>query len=90
MVNHRKSGHDYIFRDFFKDVEPIRFKEPFAETLGVFNKEDAILEYTFIDVIKMAGHACPTTAGAYLCCQEAVKKLSGLLWSSTPYPRFTC
>jgi hypothetical protein len=75
MVQHKKSEHDDIFRDLFKEVEPIRFKEPFAETLGVFKKQDSILEYSFIDVVKMAGHACPTTAGAYLCCQEALKKL---------------
>ncbi len=68
-------AHIDIFRDFLLDIEPIRFREPFAETLGVFKKENAVLEYTFIDVVKLAGHACPTTAGAYLCCQEAIKKL---------------
>ena len=72
---HKKSGYDDIFRDIFKEVEPIRFKEPFAETLGAFKHENAVLEYSFIDVVKMAGHACPTTAAAYLCCQEALKKL---------------
>ena len=71
----QKSTHRDVFRDFFHQVEPIRFKEPFAETLGVFKKEDAVLEYTFIDVVKMTGHACPTTAGAYLCCKEALNKL---------------
>ncbi len=74
MAN-EKITHNDIFRDFFHEVEPIRFREPFAETLGIFKKEDAVLEYTFIDVVKMAGHACPTTAGAYLCCAEALKKL---------------
>ncbi len=75
MVVHEKSGHDDIFRDFLKEVEPIRFKEPFAETLGAFKQENAVLEYSFIDVVKMAGHACPTTAGAYLCCHQTLKKL---------------
>jgi len=58
-----------------KDVEPIKFIEPFAETLGAFNKKNVAIEYTFIDVVKMAGHACPTAAGAYICCQKALKKL---------------
>ncbi len=75
MSRHKKSGNEDIFRNFFKEVEPILFKEPFAETLGAYKKEDAVLEYTFVDVVKMAGHACPTTAGAYLCCQEALKTL---------------
>ena len=64
-----------IFNDFLKEVKPIRFKEPLAETLGAFKEEDAIIEYTFIDVVKMAGHACPTVAGAYLSCQTALEKL---------------
>ncbi len=63
------------FRDFLKEVRPIQFKEPLAETLGVFKEEGATLEYTFIDVVKLAGHACPTTAGAYLSCQKALEKL---------------
>ncbi|MBI2980571.1 MAG: hypothetical protein HYY41_07115 [Chloroflexi bacterium] len=64
-----------IFRDFLKQVEPIKFREPLAETLGAVSEEDAALEYSFIDTVKMAGHACPTVAGAYLSCQEALKKL---------------
>ena len=64
-----------IFRDFLKEVKPIKFKEPLAETLGVFKEEGVVLEYTFIDVVKLAGHACPTTAGAYLSCQKALEKL---------------
>ncbi len=63
------------FRDFLKEVKPIKFKEPLAETLGVFKEEGVVLEYTFIDVVKLAGHACPTTAGAYLSCQKALEKL---------------
>lgn len=64
-----------IFRDFFAEVKPIKFKEPLAETLGALKEEGAVLEYTFIDLVKMAGHACPTIAGAYLCCQKALEKL---------------
>jgi hypothetical protein len=75
MAKYSKSEYDNIFRDFLNEVEPIRFREPFAETLGVFNKQETVLEYSFIDVVKMAGHACPTTAGAYLCCQEALNAL---------------
>ncbi len=64
-----------IFRNFLKEVRPIKFREPLAETLGVFKAEGATLEYTFIDAIKMAGHACPTVAGAYLSCQKALERL---------------
>lgn len=63
------------FRDFLLDAEPIRFRDPLAEALGVFKVEKAVLEYTFLDVVKLAGHACPTTAAAYLCCQKALLEL---------------
>jgi formylmethanofuran dehydrogenase subunit E len=72
---HKNLEQANSFRDFLNEVEPIRFREPFAETLGGFNQENVILEYSFIDVLKMAGHACPTTAAAYLCCQHALQKL---------------
>jgi len=63
------------FRDVFYKVRPILMKEPLAETLGVFGSENVVLEYSFIDVVKAAGHACPTVTGAYLCCQEALDDL---------------
>jgi formylmethanofuran dehydrogenase subunit E len=69
------------FRDFLLDCEPIRFKDPLAETLGVFKRKNAVLEYTFLDVVKLAGHACPTTAAAFLCCQKA---LTGLYSDEIP------
>ena len=61
-----------IFRDFLYDVKPIKFIEPLAETLGAFKENGAVLEYTFIETVKMAGHACPTVTGAYMSCQEAL------------------
>ena len=75
MVEMKADTHGDNFRDFLLDAEPIRFRDPLAETLGVFKKENAVLEYTFLDVVKLAGHACPTTAAAYLCCQKALMRL---------------
>ena len=63
------------FRDFLKKVRPIKFKEPLTETLGVFKEEGATLEYTSVDAVKIAAHACPTVAGAYLSCQKAPERL---------------
>lgn len=64
-----------VFRDFLKEVKPIKFREPLAEMLGAFKEDGSILDYTFIGAVKMAGHACPTVAGAYLVCQTALEKL---------------
>ncbi len=75
MIKTKPDTPEDRFRAFLLDSEPIRFKDPLAETLGVFKRENAVLEYTFLDVVKLAGHACPTTAAAYLCCQKALLKL---------------
>jgi formylmethanofuran dehydrogenase subunit E len=63
------------FRDFIQQVEPIKLKEPLAKTLGAFASDEAVLEYSFIDAVKMAGHVCPTVTGAYMICQEALTRL---------------
>ncbi len=63
------------FRDFIQQVEPIKLQEPLAKTLGAFTSDKAVLEYSFIDAIKMAGHACPTVTGAFMICQEALARL---------------
>lgn len=63
------------FIDLLRDIKTIRMREPLAETLGAFKVEDAVLDYTFIDTVKMAGHVCPTVAYAYLCCQKALEVL---------------
>ena len=47
------------FRDFFAEVEPLQMREPFAQTLGVFKKEDAVMEYGFLDVVKMRAMPAP-------------------------------
>ena len=63
------------FIEFLKKVKPIKMEEPLAATLGALQTESFPLEYSFTDVVKMAGHACPTISGAYLCCQKALERL---------------
>ena len=43
--------------------------------MGALKGEGVALAYTFMDAVKMAGHACPTVAGAYLICQKALARL---------------
>lgn len=66
---------DDSFKESLRRVKPIRLKEPLAETLGALDGKGSVLDYNFIDVVKMAGHACPTVSAAYLCCQLALEKL---------------
>lgn len=62
------------FQDFFKEIPSIKLKEPLAEALGAV-KGEAVFEYSFSDVVKFAGHACPTVTGAYLITLEGLKAL---------------
>jgi hypothetical protein len=58
---------------FFDDIEKIRLKDELSAFLGTF--EDGVVEFSYLDVVKSAGHSCPTVAGAYLATREALKRL---------------
>ncbi|MCK4874298.1 MAG: hypothetical protein KAR81_03365 [Sulfurimonas sp.] len=61
------------YPSFFDDVESVKLVDPLADILGAF--EDGEYEITFKEVVKSAGHSCPTVAGAYLITAEALKAL---------------
>lgn len=63
------------FPGFFQEAKPMLLREPLAQTLGAIQGDSDTMEYTYTDVVKMAGHACPTTAGAYLTCRKALERL---------------
>lgn len=58
---------------FFNDITPIVMRDPLAEVLGAADK--GIIEYTYTDIVKLAGHACPTVAGAYLMVEKGLHAL---------------
>lgn len=60
---------------FFDSVRKITLCDPLAELLGA--SEGGMLEYGFTDVVKLAGHSCPTVAGAYLMTFKALTALYG-------------
>ena len=62
-----------IYPKFFDAVENIKLKDPLSEVIGVF--EDSLYEISYLEVVKGAGHSCPTVAGAYIMTQEAIKAL---------------
>ena len=37
--------------------------------------DDGIYEFSYLEIVKAAGHSCPTVAGAYLMTLEALKSL---------------
>jgi hypothetical protein len=50
------------------DVEPIKIRDPAAEALAVL-EPGAPFVVTYEDVVKAAGHSCPTASGAYRIAQ---------------------
>ncbi len=58
---------------FFSDIEPIILQDKLAHFLGAF--ENGIIEFHYLDVVKSAGHSCPTVAGAFLMTREGLKAL---------------
>jgi len=60
---------------FFDAIKPIFLQDELAEFLGA--SEKGIIEISYLDVVKMAGHSCAVVAGAYLMTQRALKELYG-------------
>jgi hypothetical protein len=56
------------------DVEPIRIRDPVAEALAVLEPGDPFV-VSYRDVVKTAGHSCPTAAGAFRITQVGLDAL---------------
>ena len=61
------------YPDFFDKIEPIIVYDDLCKFLGV--NEDGVLEFSYADIVKSAGHSCATVAGAYLIAQKGLKAL---------------
>ena len=61
------------FPEFFAAVPRLTLHDPLAELLGA--AENGRIEYGYTDAVKLAGHSCPTVAGAYLMTLKALARL---------------
>jgi formylmethanofuran dehydrogenase subunit E len=61
------------YPQFYDTVESISLVDPLAKVLGAF--ENGEYEISYIEVVKAAGHSCPTVAGAYLMTAAALAAL---------------
>lgn len=68
-----KEGEHMTYPDFFDKAPSITLRDPLADLLGAFN--EGIITYTYLDAVKLAGHSCPTVAGAYLMALRGLKAL---------------
>lgn len=61
------------YPDFFNTIETIKLQDGLANFLGTF--ENGLVEFSYLDIVKSAGHSCPTVTGAYLMALEGLKAL---------------
>ncbi len=62
-----------MFPDFFDKAPVIRVHDALAQLLGT--TANGIMEYRYADAVRLAGHSCPTVAGAFLTARAALKAL---------------
>lgn len=58
---------------FYDQAPRITLRDPLAAFLGA--ADDGMLEYGYIDAVRLAGHSCPTVAGSYLMARTALRAL---------------
>lgn len=63
------------YPDFYTKVAPIRLYDPLSDFLGALKEGE--VEVTYLDCVKLAGHSCPTIAGAYLLAAKGLAALYG-------------
>lgn len=63
------------FPDFFAEAPTITLHDPLATFLGA--SPSGVITYCYADAVKLAGHSCPTVAGAYLMVRTGLAHLYG-------------
>jgi hypothetical protein len=61
------------FPDFFAQIPPLTLHDDLAEVLGA--AENGLIEYRYEDAVRLAGHSCPTVAGAWLMARHGLAAL---------------
>lgn len=60
---------------FFDEAPSLLMRDPLAALLGA--AEGGIMRYSYADAVRLAGHSCPTVAGAYLAVRSGMRALYG-------------
>ena len=63
------------FPAFFAAAPHITLHDPLAEFLG--SCANGLIEYRYADAVRLAGHSCPTVAGAWLMTLRGLRALYG-------------
>lgn len=62
-----------LFPEFFAQLLPLTMRDPLAKTLGA--ALGGIMVYHYEDAVRLAGHSCPTVAGAWLMARHGLAAL---------------
>jgi hypothetical protein len=65
--------HVMAFPAFFAQAPHITLHDPLAGLLGA--SDDGRIDYHYEDAVRLAGHSCPTVAGAWLMTVRALRAL---------------
>ena len=61
------------YPEFFDKIDPIIVRDELASFLGV--NDDGLIDISYVDIVKIAGHSCATVAGAYLMTLYGLRAL---------------
>jgi hypothetical protein len=61
------------YPEFFDKIPQIKLKDNLSSFLGAFTDGEIVFSYR--DIVKSAGHSCPTVLGAYLMTYKALEEL---------------
>jgi len=61
------------YLSFFDEIESIVVYDDLTKFLGV--NKNGIIEFSYADIVKVAGHSCATVAGAYLIAKSGLDAL---------------
>jgi len=61
------------YPSFFQTIPTIQLHDPLSQFLGAF--KEGMVEISYLDAVKLAGHSCPTIATAYLMAQQGLQAL---------------
>ncbi|MGB7401291.1 MAG: FmdE family protein [Arcobacter sp.] len=61
------------YPEFFDKIPQIKLRDNLSSFLGAFNDGEVVFSYK--DIVKSAGHSCPTVLGAYLMTYKALEEL---------------
>ena len=60
---------------YYDEVEHVILKDELSAFLGA--SKDGIIDISYLEIVKMAGHSCATVCGAYLMALNGLKSLYG-------------